>query len=1161
MVFDIEGDGLSLRFILGRAGTGKTYTCLEEIRNKLKRSPDGPFLIFLAPEQATFQTERALVSGLQGMIRAQALSFRRLAWHVLHEAGGIARVHISELGKQMLLRKLLITHREQLKVFHRTAVHPGFIQYLADIVREIKQYGITGSQLLPAITFLSKDKGQQLLAGKLSDLNLLCTRLEEHLGGRYIDPDDYLDLLAGRLPASGTVRGSEIWIDGFAGFTPQEYKVIEQIMQVAGKVNIALCLDSRTIGESLEENDYFYPTRETLNKLEAIAVKTGTHVEPPLTLDDCPPPRFHHVPAIAYLEENFFRPESGPARESAAGIKLVAAANRRAEVEGVAREIIHLCREKSYRWRDISVVLRQVDTYRTLISTVFDDYGIPFFIDIRREAGHHPLVELIRAALEIVTAGWNYDSVFRYLKTDLAPVEREDVDTLENYVLAHGIKGSRWTDSADWEYRRCYTLSGQEEIPGVPEVEKLALINRIRQAATRHLIEFQKKAQCSLKVRELTSALFELLINLDVPGQLEKWSEQARAGGGLETAQEHVQIWSAVVELFDQLVESLGDERIDLKDYLKIVEAGLESIRLGLIPPGLDQVLVASLDRSRNPDVRACFVLDVNDSILPARFDPKGVFTDPEREYLESVGITLAPAGRRRLFNEQFLVYIALTRCSEYLWLSYSLADEEGRALMPSPVIQRVKKIFPDLKEIYLPIYPPGNRDQDLQFIVNAQRVLAYLVSQLREFKNEGAILPLWWSVYDWLVQQPDLQDRCRRILAGLFYTNQEPPLPADLSLSLYGNPLRTSISRCERYYACPFAHFLAHGLKLKERPVYTLQRPDMGEFYHACLKLFVQSASGEEQDWSKMSREQCAQLADRAVENVAPLLRNEILLSSARYRYLATRLRKTVERAAWTLSTHARRSLFRPLAVELSFAPRGQLSALTLPLAGEWTMELSGRVDRVDIATFETNDYLRVIDYKSSPTGLNLAEIYYGLQLQLLTYLDVVLSSARRLTGRDALPAGVLYFTVADPVITAPKALTPPEAEKEIMKKLKMKGLILAEPDVVRLMDNEISGYSDLVPAGLKKDGSLYSNSSVVDLQQLTALRRYLRKSLVSAGEKILTGAVEIKPYRYRNRTACRYCSFEPVCLFDPLISGNNYRSITGLSTEEIWAKISCFA
>lgn len=1151
---------MSLRFILGRAGTGKTHTCLEEIHKKLKASPEGFFLIFLVPEQATFQTERSLVTGLQGMIRAQVFSFRRLAWHVLHEAGGIARVHISELGKQMLLRKLLIEHGKQLKVFHRTAVHPGFIQYLADIIREIKQYGITGSQLLPVITFLSKDKGQQLLAGKLSDLALLCTRLEEHLSGQYIDPDDYLDLLADRLSVSGTIRGGEIWIDGFAGFTPQEYKVIEQMMQVAGRVNIALCLDSRTAGEPLEENDFFYPTRETLNKLKALAGKTGVFIEPPLTLDDYPPPRFYHFPAIAYLEESFFRPESVPVRESAAGIKLVAAANRRAEVEGAAREIIHLCREKGYRWRDISVVLRQVDTYHTLISTVFDDYGIPFFLDKKREAGHHPLVELIRAALEVVTSGWNYDSVFRYLKTDLAPVKREDVDILENYVLAHGIKGSRWTDSADWEYRRSYTLSGQEEIPDAPEAEELARINQIRQAATRHLLEFQKKAQCLLKVRELTAALFELLTDLDVPGQLEKWSEQARAGGELEASQEHVQIWSAVVELFDQMVAALGDERIDLEDYLKIIEAGLESIRLGLIPPGLDQVLIASLDRSRNPDVRACFVLGVNDGILPARFEPKGVLTDPEREYLESVGITLAPAGRRRLFNEQFLIYIALTRSSEYLWLSYSLADEEGRALMPSPVIQRVKKIFPEHKEICLPSYPPGNREQDLHFVVHAQRVLSYLISQLREFKNGGSLLPLWWSVYNWLVQHPDWGDNCRRVLAGLFYTNQEPPLPADLSLSLFGNPLRTSISRCERYYACPFAHFLDHGLKLKERPVFTLQRPDMGEFYHVCLKLFVQSASREGQDWNKMSREQCAQLVDRTVENVAPLLRNEILLSSARYRYLATRLKKIVERAAWTLSTHARRSLFRPLAVELSFAPRGQLPALTLPLAGGWTMELSGRVDRVDVATFENSDYLRVIDYKSSPTGLNLAEIYYGLQLQLLTYLDVVVSSARRLTGRDALPAGVLYFTVADPVITSSKALPPPEAEKEIMKKLKMKGLILAEPEVARLMDSEISGYSDLIPAGLKKDGSLYSNSSVVDMQQLTALRHYLRKLLAAAGEEILTGAVEIEPYRYRNRTACRYCSFESVCLFDPLLPGNNYRYIMGLSTEEIWAKINCF-
>lgn len=1157
----LEGEELSLKFILGRAGTGKTYTCLKEIRNKLKESPDGSFLILMVPEQATFQSEKMLVSGLKGMIRAQVLSFRRLAWHVLQETGGLARLHIGELGRQMLLRKLLITHREKLRAFHRTAGFSGFVQRLEDMISEIKQYGVTGKQLAGIAAFLANRKDQQILADKLGDISLLYDQLENYLGGQFIAPDDYLDLLAERLCLSNTVRGSEIWIDGFSGFTPQEYKVVEQMLKVADRVNIALCLDSRNykkMSADAEEADVFYPVREAMQKIKAIAIQEGIFIEPPFTLDDFMPPRFSRIPAVAFMEENFFRFTGRPSQGRADGIKLVAAANQRAEVEGTAREIISLCREKGYRWRDISVILRQVESYHTLIDTIFADYKIPFFIDTKRGVANHPLAELIIAALEVVAAGWNHDSVFRYLKTDLTPVSREDTDMMENYVLEHGIKGSRWSDPADWEYVRYKLAEGREENNAEKKEEKLAMINTVRCSATRHLLKFEKAVDNSANIKQMATALFELLTDLDVPGQLEKWNAQAGEEDDLEAAQEHSQVWSAVIEMFDQLVESLGNEAIAVEDFLKIIEAGLEGIRLGLVPPGLDQVLVASLERSRNPDIKACFVLGVNDGVLPARLEQKGVFADYEREYLESVGLILAPAGLRRTLKEQFLVYIALTRSSEYLWLSYCLTDEEGRGLMPSPVINRLKKIFPHLEETTCPVYPPEDREQALKFVVNADRVLSCLALSLRNSTPGGSISPVWPAVYDWLIKQPYMQEKCRRVLDGLFYTNKEAPLSEASSRSLFGETLQASVSRCERYYACPFAHFSAYGLQLKERPVFTLQRPDMGQFYHTCLKLFVQEVSKKENEWSELSDEQCVQLVKEIVEEVVPSLNNEILLSTARYRYLAARLSKTVERAVYVLSTHARRSLFKPLSVELPFDSRGLLPALVLPLADGRTMELSGRIDRVDIAAAGDNDYLRVIDYKSSPAGLDLNKIYCGLQLQLLVYLDIVLSFASVITGREALPAGAFYFTVDDPLISAPRALMPEEVEKEMAKRLKMKGLALAEPDIVRLMDSGISGYSDLIPAGLKKDGSLYSNASMVSLQQFNVLRRYLRKLLAYAGQKILDGSIEIKPYRYKNSSACQYCAFWPVCSFDPLIPGNEYRHIKVLKAEEIWEKLN---
>jgi len=1146
---------MSLRFIMGRAGTGKTHTCLKEIQDQINKKPDDPFpLLFLVPEQVTFQMEVSLLAGLKGTYRALALSFRRLAWYVLSETGGISRIPVSELGKQMILRKLLMEKRKEFQVFQQLTNYPGFIQNLSNAISEAKQYGLKGSHLSDLTARFSVK--ESALFGKLKDFALLLSSYDRYLGERYLDPDGYLDLLAGKISFSRFVQDSEVWIDCFAGFNSQEYRVIGELLKAARRVNIALCLDSRTAADALEESDVFYPTLEVHEKLKALAGQYGIAVEQPLCLDNDLPPRYKDAPCLAHLEKGFFVPEGEPFMDQPAGVKLVAAANIRAEVESAAREIIHLCREKGYRWKDISVVLRKVDIYRPLLDTVFNDYGIPFFIDVKREIGHHPLAALIKAALEVITSGWSYDSVFGYLKTGLTSVSQDDIDILENYVLAHGIKGSRWTDYEDWQYERRYTAGG-EEIFGSAEINKLTVINRIRRAAVKEIADFQAAVVQSTTIREITTALFELVTSLNVFEQLNLLSEKAREDGNSDASQEHTQIWNAIIELFDQLVETLGGERVTIEDYLKIIQTGLEGIRLGLIPPGLDQVLIASLERSRNPNVKACFVLGVNDGLLPARLEQRGLFTDFERENIEAAGVILSPSGRRLLFNEQFLVYIALTRSSEFLRVSYALSDQEGYALTPSPVIQRLKKIFPGLTEVFLPVYPSGAEDRDLHYVAGAERTLAYLAVQLRECKSTGRLAPLWRSVYNWFVKQPQYRDRCEKMFSGLFYKNNEGQLEKDLSLTLFGNPLKTSVSRLERYYSCPFAHFLTYGLKLKERAVFKLERPDLGEFYHTCLKLFVEKSLQGKQDLKDLNSEQCNQIAGEIVSEVAPSLRDEILLSSPRYRYLTTRLQRTVERAVYSLSAHASRSAFKPVAAEVSFSRLGQIPAFELPVAGDLKMEINGRIDRIDVAEWGTSHYLRVVDYKSSPAELNLVKIYYGLQLQLLIYLDVAIHFAGCLIGVEALPAGVFYFNVSDPVTGVSKPPQPGEIETLAAKKLKMKGLVLAEPDIIRLMDNQINGLSDLIPAGIKKDGCLYNSTSLVTIEQLAVLRGFLRKLAAAAGERIMDGSAEIKPYRYKNQTACAYCEYKPVCLFDPLLPENKYRQIPVLARENIWEKL----
>lgn len=1146
---------MALRFIVGRAGTGKTRTCLDEVQRELLDGPVGPLLIILVPEQASFQTEYALASsgGLPGFIRAQVFSFRRLAFRVLQEVGGAARSHIGEMGKRMVLRRLLEQRREDLKVFGRSVGQSGFIETLGHILGEMKTYCILPADLATGVECLRDTGDHELLADKLSDLQLLYSDLETFLVGRYTDPDDYLNLLANGLEKSTAVQGAEVWVDGFTGFTPQELQVLAALLRTARRVNITICSDLAALNANIDETDLFYPVRKTYDILCEIAARQRVPVERPLVLAE--PVRFRNK-AIASLEKNFFRHPAPPSINCGDGVILAAAAGYRAEVEGVAREINRLCRDHGYRYRDIIVLTRDLDPYAQLIATVFADHDIPVFIDHKRTVMSHPLVELVRSALEVVAKDWTYDPVFRFLKTDLVPLAREEVDLLENYVLAHGIRGGRWFDTKPWEFRRRLMLEENLEVSPA-EARELDEINRIRGQASTVLAGFHRAVKQAGNVREITAALFNLLTALDVPKTLDSWSRQAEAKGLLEVAREQSQIWGMLIELLDQIVDALGNEHLNLEDYAAVLNSGLESMRLGLIPPGLDQVVAGSLDRSRSPEARASFIMGVSESVLPSRFTGRGILSDAERESLQTVGLQLSPGVRRKVFEEQYLVYIALTRSTERLILSYPLADEEGEVIMPSPVVARVKELLPRVEEKFWAIEPGAAVAEDLDYITNPGRCLSYLAAQLREAKAGRSMDPLWRDVYSWFVRS-ERRKECALSLSGLFYSNREGNLDLGTGKLLYGRPLKTSVSGVERFRACPFAHFLAYGLRLQDRAIFRLGSSDLGQFFHAALKLFGDRIQESKLDWGKISREECRALAGEVVDFLAPRLQSEIMLNSARQRYLTGKIKRIVQRATLVLSEYSRRGKFSPVGLELSFGPEGELPAISFILADGSQLIITGRIDRIDAFLAGAGVYLRVIDYKSGRVTINLSDIFHGLKLQLLTYLEVAIQQAQKLVGGPGLPGAILYFSIDDPMIkTTGEIPTKEEMEKRILREMKMKGLVLADPAVVRMMDNTLTNKSDLFPVQIKKDGSFTANSAVLTEEQFALLRACLRKQLLSAGNEIISGKVDIAPFRQGNFRSCQHCLFHPVCKFDILVEGNTYRRISPLKKDIIWDKL----
>ncbi len=1152
---------MSLRFITGRAGTGKTHHIMEDISSRLKNGADG-HLIYLVPEQATFHTEKNLLEHCQagGLMKTQVLSFQRLAWQVLQETGGGIFPALNDVGKNLILRHVLEKNKHKIKTFARVLDRPGFLENLALVIEEFKIYGITPGRLADSLDRLNAAQQSDGFRVKLEDLKLLYEGFEEYVNKGYLDSQDYLEKLATNLHQAGFIEKSEFWLDGFVGFTPREYDVVREILLRARRVHVSVCLDREHLKAKLPPTHVFYQSWETYQKMLALAHEINCPVEDPVLLDYSGEHRFSRKKELAFLEESFVKPERIFQGEVSA-LKLVAAANRRAELETAAREIIKLCREEGFRFQDITVLIRDFTHYEYLLPAVFSDYRIPVFLDKKRPLRHHPLSELLRSALETLENGWNYEAVFRYLKTDLVPLSRQEVDLLENYCLTHGIRGSRWKDGKPWTYKRRYTLGEDAHDDGtaVGEDVELVRINTARMKAVAALARMEDLLQEAKTVRDFASALYALLDNLAVDSRLQNWSAKAKAAGRLEEALLHSQVWGQVIALLDQLVAVLGDQEVVFDEFNRIFNSGLDSLELGLIPPGLDQVLVGSLDRTRNPNMKAVFVLGVNEGILPARCTEEGLLSDEEREILAGLELSIAPTSEVRLFAEQYLVYTAMTRASDYLWVSYAQADDDGKALSPSLLFKQLEGLFSQEAAALLqfcPVEPTGSNDEE--FIASPAVGLGYLAAALRQAKEGKVINPLWWEVYNWYLQQPVWREHLQGIAAGLFQVNNEENLSGQQIRLLYGNRLFTSISRLERFKACPFAHFLNFGLRVKEREEFRLKAPDLGQLFHAAIENIYRYLKQDNLELAEISPEQLTELAGKVVDELVPRLQNELLLSTSRYRYLTRKFKKTVVRAALILREHEQRGTFRPVGLEVSFGMDGGLPGLQFELADGSVMVIRGRIDRVDKAKDEKGSYLRVIDYKSGRPSISLMEIFYGLKLQLLAYLNVVLKQAHSFVAGEVRPGGVFYFRIQDPFIADEGPLENSVLEKKILQELKMKGYMLKEPDVVRLMDQGISGYSDLVPAALNAQGEFYrNNTNLLTEQEFARIGEHVEDILREIGEEIMAGKVAIHPYRFKGNSPCKVCAYQAACRFDAGADGQKYRVLPVKEQLEVWQEL----
>lgn len=1177
----------TLDFIIGRAGTGKSHSCLSAMRDKMMQDPLGPALILLVPEHMTYKVERELAASMpdgQGYFRGHVFGFRRFARQILLETGGAGITRISEVGRRLLLRKLLVRHQREkdLCVFARSARQRGFTASLSDAIKEFKSYRLTAEVLRLAGSRLSSNSR---LAGKLAELSLLTDEFAAAMKGKTNDAEDMMELLAQKLSQAVFLKGAEVWIDGFIFFNPQEMQVLAALLQTAAAVHITLPMNGRRLPdgrtdvqlpENMQETGLFqrsYRTMEhVIRMMDGLAEEEGAARCYPVYLLT----ENHRCCSklLAGMEQGLFQ-AGGAQLAGKTGLCITEAANRRLEVEAAAADILRLVREKGYRYRETGVLIRDEEAYDDLVQLVFQEYGIPFFVDSKRPSIHHPLAELMRSAVEVVAKGWRYETVFRCLRTGFFPLVRDDVDKLENYVLEFGIRGRRrWTQAENWNWHRCYALDEEEEIDS-QTAESLQEIDSFRRQAMEPLASFEDEIRKAKDARGMAAAVYQLLTTLEVPVRLQEWTELAEREGRLADAAEHRQIWSGSMGLLDQIVEISGQEPMSLLDFAAVLSDGLDALQISLIPPGLDYTTVASFDQNSMDNIRALYILGANAGVMPRRASEQGLLTDADRLHIDEVlqqlgreGMEvreISRGGRERSFGEKFLLYRSFNAAREYLWVSYALADSEGSGLQPSSLIQRLRQLLPQAKFLSIPLETLQRHDS-LQ--LSASRpALSGLVNALRSHKEQAAdsgmaMEPFWQDVYNWALAQPELQRPLRLALSGLFAKADAEQLPQQLARAIYlrGRSLHGSVTQFEKFRQCPFAHFASYGLKLQERREYRFRHMDLGQLLHAVLKSYGEQVREQYAGrWQDVPAAQRALICRSLVDELAPRLQSEILLSRANYKHFKERIAATAVQSVNQLTAWAALSEFQPAYFEKSFGHGGDDAQLSpLPLGNGYRLSFKGQIDRLDI--HQENPYFLVIDYKTGQAAINLFEVYYGLKLQLLVYVLV----ARQLfdeQGENRLPAGILYAFLQNPLIISRKKLTDEQLQKEVLAKLRMPGWVLADAEVVDSIDN---GQTH-IRAQKKKDGTFDSNTMkshyVRTQEEFQLLLSYVDYILRDTGREILDGVIRANPYRLRDQkdtNACTYCAYKALCGFDPELPGCEYREVGRGDEEEMERKMA---
>ena len=1114
---------MSLRLVYGRSGTGKTSFCFKEIGENINNNK----IYIITPEQFSFTAEQNLMNAVnsKAVINAEVLTFERMAYRVINEIGNTVQTSLSECGKAMLLYSILDEQKNNLKYLGKTEKN---LDVILRTITELKKHNVNTEMLKDVL----KDSTDIRLKYKLEDIQLLYKSYNELINNKYIDENDILTILNENIEKVDMFKNSIIYIDEFAGFTKQEYLLIEKLLKMAKKLTISICTDN-LLENTNPDIDIFYPNKIAANRIKELAKKNNVLIEEDVILEK----RYRYKNRELYkLEDSLATSKKDKYEENVENIKMFLASNPYSEVEYMANNIIELVRDKNYQYRDIAIITKDITKYSGLIKAIFGKYEIPVFIDEKQDLSQNILVKYITAFLDIFAKNWSIDTMFNYIKSGFLNINQEDIFVLENYCKNLGIKGIK-KYSEEWKIQ---TGSNYD----------LDKLNILRKNIVTPLLDFRKKLNNSKTVTDISKSLYEFLIENNINQMVEQKSEELQKEGKIDLANIYNTSWNILIEILDEMVLVLGDKKVSFEKYSELLRIGLTNSSLGKIPATLDEVTVGDVDRSRSSKKKVVFIIGLNDGVFPSNNKNEGFIDDNERIYLKENGIELAKTLTEQIYDENFNIYKAFTIPEEMLYLSYLASDSDGKGLRKSILVNKIKKIFPKMQE------ESDITQKDIN-ISTKNATFDMLLTKLRKFFDGEEIEDIWFELYEIYSKDKEYKEKLDNAIQGFFYTNIPENISKENIKKLYGDTLKTSISRLETYRRCAFSYYIKYGLKLSDKTEFKLESLDTGTFMHEVIDEFFTTINDNGLNLRKLEDEEIEKILDNIINEKLALNKNYIFNSTPKYIILTNRLKKVIKKSIKYIIQTIKLSDFNVFGNEIEFGENKKYSPIEIQLENNQKAEIIGKIDRVDIAENEDGRYIRIIDYKSSIKNIDLNEVMAGIQIQLLTYLDAITKEEK------ANPAGILYFNLIEPIIkTKNRNITDEELENEIRNNFKMNGLILGDVKVVQMMDKSLitSGKSNIVPAYIDKNGDISkSKSSTVNSMEFKKLQEQINVILKQISKEILTGRIEPNPVYISKKktTPCLYCNYKSICGFNPELKGNNYKYIPNLNKSEILNKL----